>query len=65
MPKATLMIRFRRPAHPNWIRRPAVYSSTSRVRAGVAEFKDPETGEKSEVDIGDKFTYDILAFWNT
>lgn len=59
MPKATLMIRFKRPSDPNWIRRPAVYGSTGRVRSGVAEFKDPETGEKSEVDIGDKYTFDI------
>ena len=59
MPKATLMIRFRRPSDPKWIRRPAVYGSTGRVRAGFAEFKDPKTGERSEVDIGDKYTFDI------
>jgi hypothetical protein len=59
MPKATLMIRFRRPSDPKWIRRPAVYGSTGRVPAGVAEFKNPETGEKSEVNIGDNFTFDI------
>jgi len=59
MPKATLMIRFKRASDPKWNRRPAVYGSTGRVRAGIAEFKDPETGEKSEVDIGDKFTFDI------
>jgi integrase len=59
MPKATLMIRFKRASDPNWIRRPAVYGSTGRVRPGVAELKDPETGEKSEVDIGEKYTFDI------
>lgn len=53
------MIRFKRASDPKWIRRPAVYRSTGRVRSGVAEFKDAETGEKSEVDIGDKYTFDI------
>jgi len=59
MPKATLMIRFKRASDPKWSRRPAVYGSTGRVRAGIAEFKDPKTGEKSEVNIGDNFTFDI------
>ncbi|HUZ93612.1 MAG TPA: site-specific integrase [Edaphobacter sp.] len=53
------MIRFKRASDPKWSRRPAVYGSTGRVRAGIAEFKDPKTGEKSEVNIGDNFTFDI------
>ncbi|HEX3893974.1 MAG TPA: site-specific integrase [Terracidiphilus sp.] len=53
------MIRFKRDSDPKWLRRPAVYGSTGRVRPGVAQFKDPKTGKKSEVEIGDKYTFDI------
>jgi integrase len=59
MPKATLMVRFKRPQDPKWIRKPAVYGSTGRVRTGFAEFKDPETRKKLEVEIGENYTYDI------
>jgi integrase len=59
MPKATLMVRFKRPQDPKWIRKPAVYGSTGRVRSGFAEFKDPETRKKLEVEIGENYTYDI------
>jgi integrase len=59
MPKATLMVRFKRPQDPKWIRKPAVYGSTGRVRSGFAEFKDPETRKKLEIEIGENYTYDI------
>jgi len=59
MPKATLMVRFKRPADPNWIRKPAVYGSTGRVRSGFAEFTDPETREKWVEDIGENYTFDV------
>lgn len=59
MPKATLMIRFKRTSDPNWIRRPALYGSTGRVRPGIVELKDPETGAKCEVDVGEKYTFDV------
>ena len=60
MPKATLMIRFRRPTDPKWIRKPAVYGSTGRVQSGFAEFKDPKNaGEKLAVEIGENYTFDV------
>jgi integrase len=59
MPKATLMVRFKRPSDPNWIRRPAVYGTTGRVRSGFAEFKDPKTGRKSIEAVGENFTFEI------
>ena len=59
MPKATLMVRFRRPTDPKWIRKPAVYGSTGRVQSGVAEFKDPKTREKLTVEIGENYTFEV------
>jgi integrase len=59
MPKATLMVRFRRPADPNWMRRPAVYGSTGRVQPGVAEFRNADTGQRSAQAIGKNYSYEI------
>ena len=59
MPKATVMVRFKRPSYRNWIRRPAVYGTTGRVRSGFAEFKDPRTGQKAIEAIGENFTFEI------
>ena len=59
MPKATLMVRFRRPTDPDWIRRPAVYGSTSRVEPGVAVFRDRETGQRSAQPIGKNYSYEV------
>lgn len=53
------MVRFRRPADPNWIRRPAVYGSTGRVEPGKAEFRDRETGQRSALAIGKNYSYEI------
>ena len=59
MPKATPMVRFKRPSDSNWIRRPAVYGTTGRVRSGFAEFKDSKTGRKSIESVGENFTFEI------
>lgn len=58
MPKATLMVRLKRPEDDHWIRKPAV-GSTGRVQSGYAEFKDPKTGEKLAVNIGENFTFEV------
>jgi len=59
MPKATLMVRFKRPADPNWIRRLAVYGSTGRVRSGFAQFKDRTTGRIWVEEVPDNYAFDI------
>lgn len=59
MPKATLMVRFKRPSDSSWIRRPAVYGTTGRVKSGFAEFKDPKTGRKWSEAIGENYTFEI------
>jgi integrase len=59
MPKATLMVRFRRPSDPKWLRRPAVYGTTGRVKSGFAVFKDRKSRKLSVVDVGDSYTYDV------
>ena len=59
MPKATLMVRFKRPADPNWIRRPAVYGSAGRVRSGFAQFKDRTTGRIWVEEVPDNYAFDI------
>ncbi len=48
MPKATLMVRFKRPEDATWLRRPAVFGSTGRVKAGSAVFKDEATGRPAK-----------------
>jgi integrase len=59
MPKATLMVRFKRSSDKTWKRRPAVYGSTGRVRPGVAEFKDRTSGTISVEEIGGNYSFDI------
>jgi len=59
MPRATLMVRFKRPEDDHWIRKPAVYGTTGRVQSGYAEFKDPKTGNKLAVDIGQNYTFEV------
>lgn len=61
MPKATLMVRFKRPSDPNWIRRPAVYGSTGRVRSGFAEFKDRDTRRTWVEEVPDNYTFEIVT----
>ena len=53
------MIRFQRRSDPTWLRRPAAYGSTGRVKSGYAVFKNRETGETWPEAVGDKYTYDI------
>jgi integrase len=59
MSKATLMVRFKGPSDPTWIRRLAVYGTTGRVCSGFAEFEDPKTGQKSIEAIGENFPFEI------
>ena len=59
MPKATLMIRFKRPTDSSWQRKPAAIGSTGRVRSGYAVFKDRETGQAREEHVGERYTFDI------
>ncbi len=59
MPKATLMVRFKRLSDTAWIRKPAVYGSTGRVKSGFALFKDIKTGESRVESIGENYSFEI------
>jgi integrase len=58
MAKTTLMIRFRRPEDKGWIRKRAVLGTTGQVKSGLAQIKD-DHGVAAEVDIGDRYTYQV------
>lgn len=59
MPKATLMVRFKRPTDTSWKRKPASIGTTGRVRSGYAIFKDRKTGQMREEYIGENYAFDI------
>ncbi len=59
MAKATLMLRFKRPTDSVWMRRPAAYGTTGRVKTGFALFKDRQTGSTRIEDVGDNFSFEI------
>jgi integrase len=59
MPKATLMVRFKRPSDSSWSRRPAAFGTTGRVRAGFAIFRDRAAGNMREEPIGENYAFEI------
>ena len=59
MPKATLMVRFKRPDDTTWMRRPAAIGTTGRVKVGYAVFRDRSSGTTSIEPIGENFSFEI------
>lgn len=53
------MVRFKRTTDASWLRRPAVYGSTGRVKPGFVLFKNPKTGGALVEDIGDNYKFEI------